>query len=173
MPRFVLAFVLVLALGACAQPTPYQPARDGYGFSEQRIEDNRYRIVFTGNSLTPLQVVDDYMLYRAAEITLQAGYDYFVVADKHTDKSTRYLATFSDPGYPYYGPYYRGRRFPPYWYAPPVETGSYRPIESFSTSANIVLHRGKKPPDQAEAYDARDVIARLGPTIRYPTPENR
>ncbi len=172
MHRFALAVVVVLALGACAQPTPYQPARDGYGFTQQRIEDNRYRIVFTGNSLTPLQVVEDYMLYRAAEITLQANYDYFIVADKQTNKSTRYLATFSDPGFPYDGPYY-GRRFPPYWYAPSFQTGSYHPIESFSTAANIVLYRGKKPSDKAEAYDARDVIARLGPTIHYPEPENR
>jgi hypothetical protein len=170
--RSTLALLIVLALAACAQPTPYQPARDGYGFTQQRIEDNRYRIVFTGNSLTPLQVVEDYMLYRAAEITLQAGYDYFIIADKQTDKSTQYSATFSDPGFPYYGPYDR-RRFPPYWSGPQFETGTYRPIESFSTSVNIVLYRGTKPKEKPEAYDARDVIARLGPTIRYPAPPNR
>lgn len=172
MHRAILALLLALALAACAQPTPYQPARDGYGFTQQRLEDNRYRIVFRGNSLTAPQVVEDYMLYRAAEITLQSGYDYFVVADKDLDKSTQYLATFTDPGYPYYGPYYN-RRFPPYWYGPRFETGSLRPIERFTATANIVLHRGAKPRDAPEAYDAREVIARLGPTIRYPAPESR
>jgi len=170
MHRAALALFVVLALAACAQPTPYQPARDGYGFSQQRLEDNRYRIVFSGNSLTPLPVVEDYMLYRSAEITLEAGYDYFIVADKQTDKSTRYLATFTDP-FPYYGPYWRPDRR--VWYGPQFQTGDYRPIQSFATSANITLHRGKKPADNPEAHDARDVVARLGPTIRYPAPESR
>jgi hypothetical protein len=170
MHRTALALFVVLALGACAQPTPYQAARDGYGFTQQRIEDNRYRIVFTGNSLTPRPVVEDYMLYRAAEITLQSGYDYFVVADKQTDKSTRYFGTYTDTGFPYYGPSF-SRKFPPPWYGPTFGTASYQPVESFSTSANVVLYRGKKPGDKPEAYDARDVIARLGPTIQYPAPE--
>jgi hypothetical protein len=169
MHRAIVVVLFALALGACAQPTPYQPARDGYGFTQQRIEDNRYRIVFRGNNVTPPQVVEDYMLYRAAELTVQSGYDYFVVADKMIDKSTRYFATFSDPGFPYYGPYYRDR-VPPYWYGPRFETGTYRPIEQFTATANVVLHRGTKPENLPEAYDARDVIARLGPTIRYPAP---
>jgi hypothetical protein len=168
MHRLALVLLVVLALSACAQPTPYQPARDGYGFSQQRLEDNRFRIVFSGNSLTPLPVVEDYMLYRAAELTLESGYDYFIVADKKTDKRTRYLASYYDP-FPYYGPYY-GRPYTPYWYGPRFQTGDLRPIESFATTANIVLYRGKKPADNPEAYDAKDVIARLGPTIRYPEP---
>ena len=169
MHRPPIAALLVLLLTACAQPTPFQPSRDGYGYSEQRIEDNRYRIVFRGNSITPQQVVEDYMLYRAAEITLQNGYDYFIVADKETNKSTQYFATYTEPAFPYYGPYY-GRRFPPFGYSPLFETGTYRPIERFTVSANVVLYRGTKPKDKSDAYDARDVIARLGPTIRYPAP---
>jgi len=169
MHRAPLTLFVVLFLAACAQPTPYQPVQAGFGYSEQRIEDDRYRIVFSGNSMTPLQVVDDYMLYRAAEITLRSGYDYFVVADKRTDKSTQYVATFTDPGFPYYDPY-TGRRFPPFAYRAPFDTETYRPIERFTVSANVVLRRGAKPKDRPEAYDARDVIARLGPTIRYPAP---
>lgn len=169
MRRLPFAAVLILLISACAQPTPYQPARDGYGFTQQRIEDNRYRIVFRGNSITPRQVVEDYMLYRAAEITLQSGYDYFIVADRQTDKSTQYSATFTDPGFPYYGPYY-WRRHPPFGYRPMFETGTYRPIEQFTVSADVVLSRGTKPRDRVDAYDARNVIARLGPTVRYPEP---
>lgn len=169
MQRVILAATLILILGACAKPTPYQPAFNGYGFSEQRIEDNRFRINFHGNSVTPQQVVEDYMLYRAAEITRANGYDYFEIADKETDKDTRYLTTYTDPFPPYYG-WYDGRRF--YRYAPPsaFQTGMSRPIVQYTVSANIVLYRGKKPADNVEAYDARDVIERLRPTVRLPQP---
>src|SRR6185437_1021211 len=49
------AAAAVLALSGCATPTPYQPAADmgghGYapGYTDTRLEDNRYRITFAGN----------------------------------------------------------------------------------------------------------------------------
>ena len=45
----------------------------GYGFSEQRIEDDRYRITFRGNSSTSRETVENSLLYRAAELTVQTG----------------------------------------------------------------------------------------------------
>ena len=57
--RFVkpvlLAAVAALALSACATATPYQPvgasgARGGY--AEQRLENDRFRVSFSGNSVT-------------------------------------------------------------------------------------------------------------------------
>ena len=71
---------------ACATATPYQPAvSDRYGFEEQRIESNRVRITFRGNSVTDRETVETYLLYRAAELTLQNGQDYFIVANRDTE----------------------------------------------------------------------------------------
>src|SRR5918995_6473317 len=86
MPRPAApALVLGLLIAACAGgPTPYQQAQDGYGYSEQRIEENRYRVSFAGNSATTRQTVEDYLLYRAAELTVQTGHDWFEVADRST-----------------------------------------------------------------------------------------
>lgn len=168
MLRTVLAVMLLAAVTACGHPTPYQAVSDGYGFSDQRIEDNRYRITFRGNSLTSQQVVENYLLYRAAEITLANGYDYFEVADKQTNKTTRYLATYDDFGWPYSW----RRRPPPYYpYGSGLYTADYRPIEQFTATANVVLLHGSKPVSKANAYDARDVIQRLGPTILRPQPD--
>ena len=50
------------------------------GFSEQQIEDNRYPVQFAGNCLTDRKTVETYLLYRAAELTRQNGYDHFRVA---------------------------------------------------------------------------------------------
>ena len=71
------AIVTTLATAACQSgPTPYQPgAGRDLGYTESRIENDRYRIAFKGNSLTDRETVENYMLYRAAELTLQNGYD--------------------------------------------------------------------------------------------------
>jgi hypothetical protein len=40
-----------------------------------------------------------------------------------------------------------------------------RPIDSYTASADIVLFKGEKPASDVAAYDARDVLRRLDPTI--------
>ena len=80
-----LVAALGLLLAACAgKPTPYQPAQGGFGYSEQQTEENRYRVSFAGNSATSRQTVEDYLLYRAAELTVQTGHDWFQVVDRNT-----------------------------------------------------------------------------------------
>ena len=95
--RAVLLLLLVLAVGGCAAPTPYGPAADGYGYAEQQLESNRYRVAFAGNSVTPRDVVQNYLLYRAAEVTLEKGHDYFTLVDQDVERSTVYHGTgFND-----------------------------------------------------------------------------
>src|SRR3546814_12577753 len=82
-----LGFVALLALGmltACATTTPYQPVRDGYGYQDQRIEGNRYRVTFAGSTAKPRQTVENYLLYHAAELKLARGNDYFIVTQSST-----------------------------------------------------------------------------------------
>jgi hypothetical protein len=43
-----------------------------------------------------------------------------------------------------------------------------RTVERYEASAEIVMGRGPKPADNARAFDARDVLARLGPSIVLP-----
>ena len=53
MRRFLFAVAAATVLSACATSTPYQPAGpDHYGYQEQQIEANRYRISFRGNSIS-------------------------------------------------------------------------------------------------------------------------
>jgi hypothetical protein len=51
-----------------------------------RIETNRFRVSFAGNSMTSRETVERYLLFRAAEITLQQGYDGFEMADRSTER---------------------------------------------------------------------------------------
>jgi hypothetical protein len=151
---------LLLALAGCAaKPTPYQPASDGYGYSQQQIEANRYRITFAGNSATSLDTVRSYMLYRAAEVTVESGHDYFVVVDQNTQSTTTYRGTGSTPfGF---GTGFRGNG----GFGVGVSSFSAYPDDSFTAWADIVVGNGPKPADDLNAYDARDVLGRLDSAV--------
>ena len=190
--KAALAAALAFAVGltACATATPYQPNIRGQqvsgGFSETRLEADRYRVTFAGNSLTSRETVERYLLYRAAEVTVQQGYDWFETADRRTERTARTVIDpdpFARPGfgygYPYgawrpawryYGPRYGGwRAWDPFWGDPFfADRGQVRTIEKFEASAEIVLHKGRKPEGDVRAFDAREIMTNLGPTIQRP-----
>lgn len=150
---------LFALLAGCATTTPYQPLAQGQGYSDQRIEANRYRVVFAGNTVTPRQTVENYLLFRAAELTLEQGYDYFRLSGSDTDAQTRYQETFNA----FTG---LGCCWPHTGFG--IGIGSAYPITEYQTQAFVTMYKGKRPPDQADAFDAREVRTNLGPLIRYP-----
>ena len=148
----VLSLAILGLLGACkGHPTPYQSAVDGYGYSEKRIEDNRYRVIFAGNDHTKADTVQNYLLYRAAELTLNHGYDYFTVVDRNLDRSTRYSGSSSTSEL----------------VGNVTEDGVN---DSFSSTYSAdPFHSytayGEKPASDVHAYDARSVLRKLSPSI--------
>ena len=189
-PRGVLAMITAMALltlGACATSTPYQPlsassAVSG-GYTDQRLGENRYRVTFAGNTLTSRERVESYLLYRAAELTRERGYDWFVVVDRETDHEIRreiradprYSPVFA-ASYGEWRPYWRYYRtqfgwsvYDPY-HGDPFWTKDVdaRTVERYEATAEIKLGRGTAPQDDGPALDAAEVIARMGPSIVYP-----
>lgn len=171
--RALMLAVAAVVLTACATATPYQPsaANNAYGFSEQRIEDNRMRITFRGNTLTDRETVETYLLYRAAELTLQNGYDYFIVANRDTEERSRLQAT--GPYHPRFGFdywYFSPRRGWSPWYDPFWdEPTSYREVTRYEAVAEIAMFRGQKPANDPNAFDAREVQQNLqGRIVRPP-----
>lgn len=167
-----------LALGACATATPYQPAGlngERGGYAEQRLEANRFRVSFAGNSVTNRDQVEMSLLLRAAELTLETGNDWFATVQRATDRDTRFYAN-PDPFYynrysPYWGPNWRFHRrgywssWDPYW----NHDLDIRQVERYEATAEIILGRGPKPANDANAFDAREVVANLGPRVIRPT----
>ena len=168
-------------LAACATATPYQPLTTrGYsagGYSEQRLDENHYRVCFAGNEFTTRQRVENYLLYRAAELTLQAGYDAFTMVNGSTDPHvrTRVMADPFGPGpWGYWGPSwrFRGRGFgwrtwDP-WFGSPFWADDYdvSTVTSYEACAEIAMSHGRG--GDVRSFDAHQVVSNLGPTIQMP-----
>jgi len=173
--RLVVLAAAALLLSACATATPYQPATGNYGFQEQRIEANRVRITFRGNSLTDRDTVETYLLFRAAEVTLESGKDYFIVANRDTEEhSTLQGVGARGPRFAFDYWYFSPRRGWSPWYDPFWDTPtSYREITRYEAIAEIAMFNGQKPADDPNAFDAREVQANLqGRIVRPPPPQN-
>ncbi len=76
-------FVALLILTGCA--SPYQPIGFGGGFSETQLSENIFQINFRGNGYTSSERAGDFAMLRSAELTLENGYKYFVLADNRDD----------------------------------------------------------------------------------------
>jgi hypothetical protein len=165
-----LASTTALLASACAGPTLYQSGADGrYGYDETAIESDRYLVSFSGNSLTERETVETFLLFRAAELTVERGFDHFLVVRRDTESDRRTVTS----GDRYYSPFgVRYRYFHPAygWYGardPFWNDVQTREITRYEAQAEIVFGRGPAP-DDAAAFDARDVIANLGPRVTRP-----
>jgi hypothetical protein len=187
MKRALVAVAAVaataLGLAGCETATPYQPLAaqhgdDRGGYSEQQIEANRFRVEFKGNSLTSRQTVDRYLLFRAAQLTVNNGFDWFQSVDRHTDKQTSY---YGDPEFGGWGPDWGLYRpgfgwgygfggFGPYGgfgYGPWGGPFDIDQVTRYQASVEIVMGHGQKP-NSPHAYDAHQVIQHLQTSIKYP-----
>lgn len=188
MKTFLLLAAAALTLTACETATPYQPlgAQHGEasgGYSDQQIEANRWRVTFSGNSLTSRETVERYLLFRSAQLTVDQGFDWFEAVDRHTDKKSSYVGDTGFGGYGYgygglggfWGPrwglyrggYGWGYGGPDPFFGGPVDVEQ---VSKFQASAEILMGHGPKPAGDARAFDARSVVQHLTPTIKYPKP---
>ena len=76
---------------SCA--TPYQSTGFTGCFTDTQLSDTVWKVSTAGNGFTAKTTVNDYALLRAAELTLEKGYKYFVVGDEN-QTSTSHKADF-------------------------------------------------------------------------------
>ncbi|WP_235903698.1 CC0125/CC1285 family lipoprotein [Pontixanthobacter luteolus] len=188
-PKIALAAAataMLASAGCTYRSTPYQPLSSANevagGYSDERLSDQRYRVSFAGNRLTSREQVESYLLFRAAELTAQQGYDWFAIEDRVLEREVERQIR-RDPLYdPWYGRYYGD--WQPYWryYGPSgwrawypyyghsfwTEHVDIREVERFEATAEIRLGKGETPNSTMRAFNAQDVIERIGPRIEYP-----
>ena len=186
--RFAAPLAALAILAGCTTATPYQPlgatnVRGGY--TNQQLDATHWRVAFYGNSLTSRQQVENYLLYRAAELTLQQGATCFAVVNQGTDRQSTVRV---DPYGPYaggfgaFGGYYPG--WSPYWrmhgpwgwnsYYPwgggPFMSGAYDidTIDRYQAMADIALERTCT--QGPATFNAQQVVQNLRPYIVVPQP---
>jgi hypothetical protein len=167
-----VALAASLMLAACAAtPTFYQPAADpsGYGYSDEQIDAETWRVSFAGNSVTARGTVEDYLLYRAAEVALAAGAEGFVVLKEDIEKDVTY---YGSVGYPFGGHISHGFGRGHYTgFGLSYGTGAMSPTNSYTGHATIRVFRKTAPEGLGTAYNAAAVLRVLGPKILRLAPE--
>lgn len=159
-PKIVAALALATLVACSSAPTPYQPEGDDGGYTDQQLESNRYRVKFAGNSTTPRETVEDFALYRAAELTLQTGNDYFEVVAKDVEPVIG-PSRGTSPGIGIGIGSGRGN----VGFGVSTVYGGGRADYSYVAYLDILVHEGEKPEEDRESYGAFDVIQRLQPAI--------
>lgn len=161
--------ILLALVAACSSPTKYEAATGGAGYSEQKIETDKYLVSFSGNTSTKREVVETYFLYRAAEITQAAGHEYFRVLDKSSDEETRYQNLSPRVGYGL-GLTLGGRTRLGGTILVNTPVSNMSPMTKFEASATIITFSGERPDDDDSVYSASEVIENLGDAIKRPEP---
>ena len=149
-------------LAACA--TPYQAQGFLGGYTDTRLDENTVQVKFTGNGGTDKETVENYSLYRSAEVTLEDGFDYFVVTSGKTHKNVDTITTGGE-----YHEFTKeekkhGKKVKEKsgYYQPPETTD----IVSFRSGMIIKMYHGKKPANLPNAYDAHQIIQYMTPSIK-------
>jgi hypothetical protein len=148
----VLLILAVTCLSGCLT-TEYQ-ARDwfGEGYSESRIGDMTYKVDFQCSEETAETLCEGYLFRRCAELTRNAGYDYFVM-EEHG--STMRVKDTVVPGH--YNTYTTGSgrdKTKNYIFQPGYTIQSRYPL----SHATISMHRGPKPANLRNAYTPAEIL---------------
>ena len=157
MRIFPIAVSLFL-ISACAAvgPASYGPAdAKGFGFAEQRIEDDRFRVSYQGSGGMPPDLVEDYALRRAAELTLQQGYDWFRVVGRDLVGEERGGVSVGTG----FGSSSYGRRSS-VGVGVGADLGRVGAQEYYAARMEILMGSGPAP-DDGEVYNARSVLENL------------
>lgn len=175
---YLLVALLIVSgmLAGCA--TPYQPKKGhGFGYSDVQLDNDSVKVSFSGNGDTSKDTVENYALFRCAEVTLQRGFDYFSIIETVLDKDVTVTQSIPQKS--------EGKH--KHSEEPKAEkTKSDRVLavldilvnddkETVTTTTSsryestlyIRLFRGKKPKDRSHTYDARELMQNLAPHIKW------
>jgi hypothetical protein len=164
--------VMALGLGGllgCAQPTYYSPAVNGYGYAERELEPGHYQVVFAGNHKTRRETAHQYVLFRAAQLADEKGYDYVAVNDqsqrieRYGDlraRPTERVDRGLDDGFGGSGGFGNSRN---------DDDQVRSTVERYQAILDVSFYKDKDsvPAANREVYQTDEVLADLGKVIEY------
>lgn len=149
-----VAFIALLAACATAVGTDYRAAdKKGFGYADQRVEADRFRVSFSGDGATPPELVEDFALLRAAELASANGYDWFRVVARTVDGEEKGgVGIGAGVGGGSYG------RRGGVGVGVGGDLGTIGGKRFYTARLEVIMGKGAKP-DGGDVYGARDVIA--------------
>ncbi|HET7315188.1 CC0125/CC1285 family lipoprotein [Salinisphaera sp.] len=155
--RFIGLTALVALLAGCASGPVYRPAAQpgDYGYRDTMLTHQHYRVSFSGGYGTARETVDNFALFRAAQVALSHGADHFRVVSWHTSpitESTAFGPTASiGYGYPLWSTGFG------------YSTGS---VSRTRYESVLQIQIGADVPDQGpHIYNARQIKQNLSPEV--------
>ncbi len=150
------AGVVTASLASCASTAPYGPADspNRAGYFEQQIEPERFRVSYRGGSGMGPNQTEDLVMLRAADLTLEHGYDWFRIVERYGQAAppTRPRLSFGIGGSRF------GRSS-----AIGVGTSTgFGGETAYVSNLEILIGRGAKP-GTPDAYSAREVADIIRP----------
>jgi hypothetical protein len=172
---YFAAIASAAVLAACATGGGYQAriAHADSGYAEERMDETRWRVEFTGGASDTKDIVESYLLYRAAELTTSSEYDWFIPSAHEVDSETEVVVEGQRTREsPVWRPQWRRNRYSRWTDWMPAgavahettERGSSQVTtrERFAAREEITMGRGPAP---SGAFEARRVLSDLAPAI--------
>lgn len=79
--KICLFCLCLMSLGSCATKYKQMKKNDGFGYTDEKINDFVYRITFVGNDRTTDEVLGKYFQRRSAELALLHHAPYFSIIE--------------------------------------------------------------------------------------------
>jgi hypothetical protein len=153
--RHIAIIAGAVLLAACA--TKYQEMGFGGGVTAEPVMTDVYRITARGNGYTSVDRVQDFALLKAAETTVSAGGNYFVIVSE-ADRTN--VVTGQTPGYVQTN-VVGSTAFTTY--TPP---GTYSFVKPGEAVLIRVLRLAANQPPPPGAFSAQDIVSTIGPRLR-------
>jgi hypothetical protein len=155
--------LLLQSCGSTYAPTGQYGGIPHGGYGETRVSVDKFLVYFSGNAYNSDAEIKRYLLYRCAELTLNQGYDYFVVLSTTTSSLDVAVTTQSSTqqvaAYP--RTYSRSTQYAGYQtreaYWPPADRRMKQ-----GSQAYIQMFQGSIPPGLPHAFNAARLIAHFG-----------
>lgn len=74
---FALAIVALASLAVSCATDSYHAYEAGEGYREERLSETSWRVSFVGATIESQSTVEERLLRRSAELSVQSGYDWF------------------------------------------------------------------------------------------------
>jgi hypothetical protein len=127
--------------------------KNGFGVVAEQVSDRQWRISARGNQVTEARQLADYMLVRAAEVTVQSGQTHFAITGSFDDSRSNIVTM---PGYFING-----------IYVPPVSE-----VQQF-IGGSIMIEIGRPiGTPHPEMRDAAETLRVIGPRVYATRPKS-